>query len=319
MIWQNPHWLWALLALPLVIAGLVLWARDRRRAIPAYADPRILDVGPTRRTRVLRAVAAGLALLSLVALTLAMARPSVDKTKKEDRSSIVIAIDTSKSMTKTDISPSRLQAGVAAARRFLQVAPKDAAIGLVTFSNGATVRVSPVTDRAAVSTALNKLPIGVGTAIGDALIASLTSLQASGALAQLPPSSDQSPARILLLTDGANSAGSDPAAAAERAKALRVPVYTVLLGDDQGRPDQLSPQETLSNIANTTGGVFTRSTTASDLKRVFSDIGSSIASVRKLEELTAVFVLGALGLLIAAGGVLLISEVRSPRQLARTA
>ncbi|HJZ61824.1 MAG TPA: VWA domain-containing protein [Miltoncostaeaceae bacterium] len=318
MTWKSPEWLWALIALPLVVAGLVWWAKDRRRAVSAYADPRILNVGPTRRTRVLRAVAAVLALLSLVALTVAMARPSIDRTKKENRSNIIIAIDTSKSMQKTDISPSRLQAGVAAARKFLQVAPKDAAIGLVTFSNGSRVRVSPVTDRAAVSNALNNLPIGVGTAIGDALIASLSSLQGAGALSHLPPSSDQSPARILLLTDGANSAGSDPAAAAQRAKALRVPVYTMLLGDDQGRPDQLSPQETLSNIANTTGGIFTRSTTASDLKRVFSDIGSSIASERKLEELTAVFVLIALGLLVAAGGVLLISEVRPPRQLPRT-
>src|SRR5262249_34132672 len=105
---------------------------------------------------------------------------------------------------------------------------------------------------------------------------------------------------------------------AQRAKALRVPVYTMLLGDDQGRPDQLSPQETLSNIATTTGGIFTRSTTASDLKRVFSDIGSSIASERKLEELTAVFVRLALGLPSAAGGAPLTSRGPPPRQLPRT-
>src|SRR5262249_61906121 len=136
----RQDWRLAVSAMPLVVAGLVWWAKDRRRAVSAYADPRSLNVGPTRRTRVLRAVAAVLALLSLVALTVAMARPSIDRTKKENRSNIIIAIDTSRSMQKTDISPSRLQAGVAAARKFLQLPPTDPPIRLLTFSHGSPVR-----------------------------------------------------------------------------------------------------------------------------------------------------------------------------------
>lgn len=310
MTWRNAQWLWALAALPFLGAALVAWARDRKRAGARYADPRLIDLTPSRRVRLLRLVAATLAVLAAGVGIVAMARPARAADDGENRSTIMLAIDTSESMRKKDISPDRLAAAVAAARRFLSVAPKDAAIGLVTFSNGAVVRVSPVTDRGEVSRALDTLPVAVGTAIGDAVVASLSAIQGSGALSSAPASAETSPARILLLTDGANSAGSSPLDAAARAAELRVPVYTVLLGNDPGRPDQLSPSETLSALANQTGGVFTQSTSTQDVRRVFEDIGVAFASVRRLEELTVWAVLAAIGLLLAAAGALAGSELR---------
>jgi len=308
--WRNPHWLWALAMLPLLGAALLAWARDRKRAGARYADPRLIDLTPPRRVRSLRIVAATLAVLAAGMGIVAMARPARAADGREARSTIMLAIDTSESMRKKDLSPDRLAAAVDSARRFLRVAPKDAAIGLVTFSNGAVVRVSPVTDRGEVSRALNNPPVAVGTAIGDAVVASLSAIQGSGALSAAPASAETSPARILLLTDGANSAGSSPLDAAARAAELRVPVYTVLLGNDPGRPDQLSPSETLSALANQTGGVFTQSTSTQDLRRVFEDIGVALASVRRLEELTVWAVLAAIGLLLAAAGALAASELR---------
>jgi Ca-activated chloride channel family protein len=319
MIWKNPNWLWALLLLPLLAAALVAWARDRKRAAAQYADPRLIDLTPPRRVRTLRVVAATLALLAAGAGIVAMARPSRAADGKENRSTIMLAIDTSKSMQKKDLSPDRLTAGVDAIRRFLAVAPKDAAIGLVTFSNGATVRVSPVTDRGQVSKALDNLPIGEGTAIGDAVVASLSAIQGSGALADVPASAETSPARILLLTDGANSAGSSPLEAAARAAELRVPVYTVMLGNDSGRPDQLSPSETLSALANQSGGVYTQSTSTQDLRRVYEDIGVALASVERLEELTVWVVLAGILLLLGAAGALAASELRPHSTVVRTA
>ena len=310
MTWKSPHWLWALVLLPLLAAALVAWARDRKRAGARYADPRLIDLTPPVRVRALRLVAATLAVLAMGMGIVAMARPARAADRKESRSTIMLAIDTSESMRKTDISPDRLSAAVAAARRFLSVAPKDAAIGLVTFSNGAVVRVSPSTDRGGVSRALDNLPVAEGTAIGDAVVASLSAIKGSGALTQVPASAETSPARILLLTDGANSAGSSPLDAAARATELRVPVYTVLLGSDPGRPDQLSPSETLSAIANQTGGVFTQSTSTQDLRRVFEDIGVALASVHRLDELTVWAVLAAIGLLLGAAGALAASELR---------
>ena len=315
MTWKSPHWLWALLTLPLLAAAMIAWARDRRRAGARYADPRLIDLTPSRRVRVLRGAAAVCALVATGLGIVAMGRPARTADGKENRSTIMLAIDTSKSMTKTDLTPTRLDAGVDAARRFLEVAPKDAAIGLVTFASGASVRVSPVVDREAVRTALTNLSIDEGTAIGDAVQASLAAIQGSGALSQQPASVQASPARILLLTDGANSAGSSPLEAAQRAAELRVPIYTVLLGNDPGRPDELSPEETLTTLANQSGGIYTRSTSTADLRRVYEDIGVALASVRRLEELTVWPVLAALVMLLLSAGAVAASELR-PRSAA---
>lgn len=313
MTWNDPKWLWALLLLPVFAAVLWAWGRSRKRTAATYADPALINLTLPRRVRVLRVVAAILAVLAAGAGIVAMARPAMSKETKENRSTVMLAIDTSKSMEKTDVQPSRLEAGVDAAERFLEAAPKDAAIGLVTFDAGARVRVAPTTDRGEVREALKDLPIGVGTAIGDAVESSLHSIQASGALANTPDDAQQSAARILLLTDGANSWGSDPMSAAQRAADLRVPVYSVLLGDDPGRTDQLSPQETLTALANQTGGIFTQSTSNEDLQRVYADIGASLASIHKLEEMSVWAVLAALVLLLLAGGTLALAEA-APRR-----
>ncbi len=313
MTWRDPKWLWALLLLPVLVALLVAWGRDRRRAGAAYADPALLDIAPPRRVRTFRAVAAALAVLAAGFGIVAMARPAMEQESKEKRSTVMLAIDTSKSMEKSDISPTRLGAAVDAANRFLDAAPKDAAIGLVTFDAGARVRVAATTERQQVRDALKNLPIGVGTAIGDAVQASLQAVEASGVLRNLSPQAATSSARILLLTDGDNSFGSDPLAAAQRANDMKVPIYTVLLGNDPARPGQLSPTEILSTLANRTGGVFTQSTTKDDLVRVYSDIGTALASIQKLEELTVWPVLAAMLLLLMSAGLIAWSEVGGGR------
>lgn len=316
MTWNDPKWLWALVLLPGFAALLWAWGRSRKRASAAYADPALMDLTPPRRTRMLRVVAAAFAVLAAGAGIVAMARPAMSKETKENRSTVMLAIDTSKSMEKTDVAPTRLQAGIEAAERFLEAAPKDAAIGLVTFDAGARVRVAPTTERNEVREALQNLPIGVGTSIGDAVQSSLHAIQVSGALENTPEDAQNSAARILLLTDGANSWGSDPLAAAQRAADMRVPVYSVLLGDDPGRADQLSPQETLTALANQTGGIFTQSTSNEDLQRVYADIGASLASIHKLEEMSVWAVLSAIILLLLSGAALAMAEAAPRRRMA---
>ena len=91
---------------------------------------------------------------------------------------------------------------------------------------------------------------------------SLAALDAAGAIAETPPADpSDSAGRILVLTDGANSIrrATSPEAAAERAAELGVPVYTILLGNDPGRPDQPLPSETLAAMSTRTGGLFAQS------------------------------------------------------------
>jgi Ca-activated chloride channel family protein len=313
-IWQAEHWLWALLVIPVLIAGFVLWTRSTGSAAARWADPQVMRVRPARRTRLLRAGAFAVALLAVAAGVVAMARPSVEATDEEQRSSVMITLDVSNSMDKTDIQPSRLAAAIDAAERFVDAAPEDTSVGVTTFADSASVLLAPTKDRGAIRAALDGIgDTREGTALGAAVTTSLAALQANGSVSDPPPADpSDSPGRILVLTDGANSIknATTPEAAAERAAAAGVPIYTILLGDDPGRPDQPLPSETLSAMANRTGGLFAQSTTADDLQAVFADIGSIVAPVEELRELTVWFAAAAAGLLLLAA---LIAGLARPR------
>lgn len=316
LTWQAPAWLWLLLALPALALALVAWGRAGPRAAAAYADPRVLRVGPSRRARGLRGVAAGLALLAVAAGLVALARPSVAADSEARQSSVVIAIDLSQSMLKDDLAPTRLAAAVDAAERFLDEAPEDAAVGLVTFSDRARVVVAPERERTRTRAALMALgETREGTALGEAVDVALVALQTSGALDPPPASAAESPARVLVLTDGANSIrrALSPGQAAERAAALGVPIYTILLGDDPGRPDQPLPAETLAAMSTRTGGISAQSSTSADLARVFADIGSFLAPETELRDLSAYVAGAALGLLGAAAVLGALARPRAVR------
>lgn len=321
MTFQSPDWLWALAVLPLLAAGLLMWARGRRSAAEAWADPGVMAVRPRGRVPALRAAAAVVALLAVGAGIVALARPSVDQTREEQRSAVMITLDVSESMTATDLQPNRLEAALDAAQRFLDEAPADTAVGVTTFADRASVILAPSTDRDEVRRTLDGIDgTRVGTALGEAVSVSLTALRAAGAVAETPPADpSDSPGRVLVLTDGANSIrqATTPEAAADRAASEGVPVYTILLGDDPGRPDQPLPAETLASMATQTGGVFAQSTSTEDLRAVFADIGSIVAPVDELRELTVWAVGIALALLLLAALLAGLARPRPPRAGAR--
>ncbi len=316
MSFQSPGWLWALLLLVPLAAALVMWARDGRRAGERWADPAVMAVGPSGRTRRLRTAAAAVALLAVGAGAVAMARPSVDTTANERRSSVMITLDVSDSMTKTDLQPSRLAAAVDAAERFADAAPPDTAIGVTTFADSASVLLSPTTDRAALGRTLEGISqTREGTALGAAVTTSLAALDSVGSVADPPPSDPtDSPGRILVLTDGANSIrkATTPEDAAERAAEAGVPIYTILLGNDPGRPDQPLPSETLAAMSTRTGGIFAQSTSTADLQAVFTDIGSIVAPVTKVRELTVWAAAIAIALLALAALLAGLARPRAP-------
>lgn len=314
MSFQSSGWLWALLLLLPLAAGLIAWSRAGRRAGERWSDHAVMAVGPSGRTRGLRAAAAAVALLAVGCGIVAMARPSVDATDEERRSSVMITLDVSESMTKTDLQPTRLAAALDAAERFADAAPEDTAIGVTTFADRASVLLSPTKDRDAVARALEGISkTRVGTALGAAVTTSLAALDSVGAVAETPPADpSDSPGRILVLTDGANSIrkATTPEEAAERAAAAGVPVYSILLGDDPGRADQPLPSETLAAMSTRTGGVFAQSTSSADLRAVFSDIGSIVAPVPRVRELTVWAAASAIGLLAVAA---LLAGLARPR------
>jgi Ca-activated chloride channel family protein len=119
---------------------------------------------------------------------------------------------------------------------------------------------------------------------------------------------------VLLLSDGAQTAGDvRPAAAAQRAKRLGVPVSTVALGTGDAvvevpRPGGLKERvvvapdvPTLRQIASTTGGTFAAAPNATRLESVYRELGTRLAHDRKRVEVTSAFAAGGAVLLLVGG------------------
>ena len=254
---------WMLLALGLLAVAVGLWLlveRRRMRYAVRYTNLDVLaSVAAERSWR--RIVPPLLVGLSLALLFVALARPHVDRTFLTERATVVLVVDTSRSMQAEDVEPTRLAAAQEAVRVFLDEAPDDLRVGLVVFAGEAQVATPPTTDHdlvlSSLATADSFLIFG-GTAIGDALEKAVDvgrratdeppgrgdeiSFETAGptrSLAQVTGCPESPAASILFLSDGAQTRGFlQPLEGAELARDACIPVHTVALGTPEGTIDR---------------------------------------------------------------------------------
>jgi Ca-activated chloride channel homolog len=305
MSFAEPVHLLALLALPLAALVWVASRRRRRRFAVRHPGVAALRGAVPRTSRWRRVVPVALLGASTVALSAAFAKPQHTVDVPVEKASVVLVTDESGSMRADDVTPSRLQAAQTAARAFLDEAPDQLLVGFAGFASSVEANVSPTTDRATIKTAIDQLQADGGTATGDALTTALDQLAA-----RKGTDGKTAPAAIVLLSDGATTDGSDPLAAADRAKKLGIPVYTVALGTDSGivsTPDgraiSVPPDpQTLQQIADRSGGRSYSAADADTLDGVYRTLGSKIGTHEEQREITTMFVAGGLVLLLAGMG-----------------
>jgi Ca-activated chloride channel family protein len=200
-------------------------------------------------------------------------------------------------MRATDVDPSRLQAAEDAAREFVRGLPEEFNVGLVTFAGGASLQVAPTTDRAALEAGIERISDGYagaqGTAIGGAIDAALQAIRGFDAEA----GEDPPPARIVVLSDGANTSGRNPAEVSAEAAAAEVPVDTIAFGTADGTISQGGrttrvPVDggTLEQVATATGGGYHEAGSSDELRAVYEDIGSDVGYVTQKQDVSARFI-----------------------------
>ncbi len=256
---------WMLLGLLVLAAAVLLWwwaDRRRMRYTLRFTNLDVLAAVVSGRPWA-RYVPAGLLVLGLAALVVASARPEVERTFLAERATVILVVDTSRSMQARDVAPSRLAAAQEALHTFLREAPDDLRVGLIVFAGEAQVATPPTTDHELVEAAVVGIDgylVTGGTAIGDALRTAVLlgrqvtdlvpedgSAAARGpvpprALAQSSPGDDDdgsepstSPVSILFLSDGAQTRGLlQPLEGAKLAREAGFPVYTIALGTPDG-------------------------------------------------------------------------------------
>jgi Ca-activated chloride channel family protein len=240
---------------------------------------------------------------ALASLAIALAKPERTVGVAVEEASVMMVTDVSRSMQASDVQPSRLEAARSAAKQFVGRVPDELKVGLVAFSNSGETLATPTTDHGEVNRALDTLAPIEGTATGAGLRAGLDALR--------PPNqsaSNRPPAAIVLLSDGSATDGNAAYEAAAQAKRLKVPIYTVALGTEDGQvqlPDGRTvivppDPEALAEIARLSGGQSFRAEDADQLSGVYAKLGSQIGTKQAKREVTAVFAGGALVLLLGA-------------------
>lgn len=333
-----PHNLWWMLVLPLLPA-LYLWLL-RRGGKPAlrFSSLRVVREATGRQWR--RHVPPALIYLALSLLLLALARPTAPVPLPWAKSTILLAIDISRSMRVADVKPSRMVAAQEAAKAFLSEVPRHIEVGLVTFAGTAQVAQQATIDHPSLVGAIDAIQMQFGTAIGNAIVVCLAelfpdhgidlgemtfgsrrearSLDAKKAgkappkeITPVPPGSYES-AAIILLSDGRRTTGVDTLEAAKMAADRGVRIYVVGLGTPDGHlaagGEGMSiylqlDEPTLRHVAQMTGGEYHHAGTAEALRSVYQTLGSRLQVSKRDTELTALLALAAAVLLVAGAGL----------------
>ncbi len=244
---------------------------------------------------------------------------------------LLLAVDISGSMETADMQlgrqvTDRLTAVKAVAGEFIERREGDR-LGLILFGEQAYLQTPLTFDRQTVRTLLNEAAIGLAgksTAIGDAIGLAVKRLRKQ-------PQEDRV---LILLTDGANTAGSvEPLKAADLAAAEGLRIHTIgvgaesrlvrgLLGSRQVSNTELD-EATLTAIAEKTGGRYFRARDIAGLEAIYQlldelePVSQEAEVYRPVRELYAWPLAGALLLSVllalAAGGLAIPGARREAR------
>ena len=248
-------------------------------------------------------------------------------------------------MCSTDVSPNRITAAEKAATAFIKAQPGGSRIGLVAFAGVAGLLVPPTNDTGKLLDAIKGLTTSRGTAIGQAILTSIDAIAAGRSVGRAdrghrrPQQGRRGYAAdaIVVLTDGANTQGVDPATAAKEAAARRLRVYTIGFGTTTPAPmvcdssqigsgpaasavasvagsavvaagsavgtaaagSSTIDEDALKQVASTTGAQYYRAQNADQLQSALANLPRTITVTHKQVDIADVFA-GIGGLLVAS-------------------
>ena len=344
---RDLTFIWPLLLWLLLLAPFLVWwylridAKQRLTALryaqfatatgtfagapgPASATPARLRSGWSRHGPAL------LLFLAIVILLIAVARPQAMVVLPSRTDAIILALDVSGSMRANDVKPDRLTAAQNAAKTFIADQPSAVKVGVVTMAATAAMTQSPTSKREDIISAIDRVKLQNGTALGSGIVIALTTLLPDAAIdvdkaisgttsynlspeqrtaianfKPVPPGSNAS-AAIILLTDGESNTGPDMVTAAKLAAERGVRVYTVGIGTKQGATLSVDgwsmrvrlDEEALKKVADLTRAEYFRAGSAADLKKIYKQLAARMTAGRgRTMEITAL--LAALGMLLA--------------------
>ncbi len=276
----NPRYLMLLLAVPILIFVHFYTLKHTSRKALRFANYEAIMrvtggevVSKNVLVLVLRICIVSFLVLSVAGTTLWYEGLSA-------RYDMVLAIDSSSSMLANDYTPNRFEAAKNAATLFVDYVTGDVKVGVVSFSGASFINLEPTTDLDLVKKAIANLQIHTlgGTDAGQAIITSSNLLRERNV-----------PKIIVVLTDGRSNVGIDPIDAVEQIGKDTIIVYTIGIATGEGGTmDGLAAAltldpETLTSVAEMTGGKYFPATSITALEDAFKQIAQTQKKKMKLD------------------------------------
>ena len=282
--WQWP-WLVYLLPLPLIIRFILPVRKASNDAIRVPFYTSLNSLSHAQQSSVLGTWLRGLiALLVWAALLAAAAHPrwiGDPVALPQEQRDLLLAVDISQSMEEQDmLVQNKYVARITAVKNvlgdFIERRAADR-IGLILFGTKGYLQTPLTYDNPTVFTQLQEAQTrfaGRSTAIGDAIGLAIKNLRDRPAESRV----------LILLTDGANTSGTEPLQAADIAKQANIRIHTIGVGADSklvkdffGRTRNTNPsadldEQTLQTIADKTGGQYFRARDPDELKKIYFEL-----------------------------------------------
>ena len=226
----NIEFLYALIAIPVLVIGYVLITRHKRRQLRAFGDPALVEQLMPNASQTRPIVKFSILMVALTLLIIAAARPQhgvTEKTEEQRGIEAVVALDISNSMLAEDVAPNRLDRAKQMVSKLVDNMSNDR-VGLVVFAGESFVQLPITSDYASAKMFLSSITPELirmqGTAIGEAL---------NRSIACFDPEIDDISRVILIITDGENHE-DDALAAAQRAAEAGMQVIVIGIGKPEG-------------------------------------------------------------------------------------
>lgn len=324
----NPHLLWLLLVVPIMVVAFAILLRLRKRSLQRFGNIALVQT-------LLRDVSSWriwtkyiLFVLAYICVVFAAARPQLGTKLREVKSDgveMMLVVDISNSMMAEDFTPTRLDRTRYAIDKLLSQMQQDR-VGMVVFAGEAKVQLPITTDyrmaRSFTKRLLTDLVSVQGTNLADAI--DLTTLSFSN---------DEGASRVMILITDGEAHDHGAIEAAERASEKGVTIFTIGIGSPEGAPVKVNGEfikdengdmvvsrlneELLQDIATKGNGGYVRATNANfGLDKIVDEINEmekGEQTTLRFEEYNEQFpwiLLVAIALLVVEGILL---ERRNPR------
>lgn len=227
----NEIWLYALLAIPVLIVIFWMNSRWRKRVLAKLGDSKILENLIPTFSKVLPRWKRFFFLLGLTFLLIGMANPQIGtkyEEVKREGFELMICLDVSNSMLAEDLTPNRLERAKQAISRLVDRLKNDK-IGVIVFAGDAYIQLPMTVDHSAAKLFLRSIDTDIvpaqGTAIGKAIELASKSFSAN----------TKANKSIIVITDGENHE-DDALEQAAAAVESGITVHTIGIGSLDGTP-----------------------------------------------------------------------------------